>query len=62
MSHKRRSTNAERRAKAKHKMEARKQEERHEECRWLEAEAHRAWRERDGDDPMSGPDENRDNG
>lgn len=54
MSHKRRSTNAERKAEAQSKRKARKQEDRHEECFWLEAELHREWRERDTDGPMNG--------
>jgi hypothetical protein len=62
MSHKRRSTNTERRAKAKQKLEDRKRDEWREECRMLEGELHRAWRERDENDPMSESDKRRDNG
>lgn len=50
MSHKRRSTNAERKAKAQHKTEARKRDERRDLYRALEVNLHREWRERDMDD------------
>jgi hypothetical protein len=62
MSHKRRSTNTERKAKAQHKMSDGKQDDQHEECRWLKGELHREWRERDEEDPTREPDKSRDNG
>lgn len=62
MSRKRRSTNAERKAKAKRKMDADKREERREEYRTLEGKLHCEWPERNADDLMSGSGESRDIG